>query len=145
MSADSLSVNDLSKALKKLGKRASPLDIATIQAEAHQIKQAEAHQIRQAEAQKVRQAERLSEGGEGDGLIDELVNDYSQAEAEPQNAAPQGNGNMYIVGRGQVEKGRLAALFLENRPRKLFLLFRPLLLFFECLFRIEIYIQVRAK
>ena len=102
MSADSLSVNDLSKALKKLGKRASPLDIATIQAEAHQIKQAEVQKVRQAEAQKVRQAEvrqeRLSEGGEGDGLIDELVNDYSQVEAEPQNAAPQGNGNMYIIG-----------------------------------------------
>ena len=93
MSADSLSVNDLSKALKKLGKRASPLDIATIQAEAHQIKQAEAQKVRQAEARQ----ERLSEGDEGDGLIDELVNDYSQVEAEPQNAAPQGNGNMYIV------------------------------------------------
>ena len=44
-------------------------------------------------------------------------------------------------GRGQVEKGRFAALFLENRPRKnlLFLLFRPLLLFFEGLFWVEIY------
>ena len=45
--------------------------------------------------------------------------------------------------RGQVEKGRFAALFLENRPRKnlLFLLFRPLLLFFELegLFRVKIY------
>ena len=46
-----------------------------------------------------------------------------------------------IQGRGQVEKGRFAALFLENRPRKnrLFLLFRPQLLFFEGLFRVEIY------
>ena len=44
-------------------------------------------------------------------------------------------------GRGQVEKGRFAALFLENRPRKnrLFLLFRRLLLFFEGHFRVEIY------
>ena len=44
-------------------------------------------------------------------------------------------------GRGQVEKGRFAAFFLENRPRKnrLFLLFRPLRLFFEGLFRVEIY------
>ena len=45
------------------------------------------------------------------------------------------------MGRGQVEKGQFAALFLKNRPRKnlLFLLFRPLLLFFEGLFRVEIY------
>ena len=36
---------------------------------------------------------------------------------------------------------RFAALFLENRLRKnrLFLLFRPLLLFFEGLFQVEIY------
>ena len=45
------------------------------------------------------------------------------------------------VGAGPSRKGRFAALFLENRPRKnlLFLLFRPLLLFFEGLFRVEIY------
>ena len=44
-------------------------------------------------------------------------------------------------GGGASRKGRFAALFLENRPRKnlLFLLFRPLLLFFEGLFRVEIY------
>ena len=43
-------------------------------------------------------------------------------------------------GAGPSRKGRFAALFLENRPRKnlLFLLFRPLLLFFEGLFRVEI-------
>ena len=45
------------------------------------------------------------------------------------------------AGAGPSRKGRFAALFLENRPRKnlLFLLFRPLLLFFEGLFRVEIY------
>ena len=45
------------------------------------------------------------------------------------------------MGAGPSRKGRFAALFLENRPRKnlLFLLFRPLLLFFEGLFRVEIY------
>ena len=45
------------------------------------------------------------------------------------------------IGAGPSRKGRFAALFLENRPRKnlLFLLFRPLLLFFEGLFRVEIY------
>ena len=43
-------------------------------------------------------------------------------------------------GAGPSRKGRFAALFLENRPRKnlLFLLFRPLLLFFEGLFGVEI-------
>ena len=47
----------------------------------------------------------------------------------------------YYRGAGPSRKGRFAALFLENRPRKnlLFLLFRPLLLFFEGLFRVEIY------
>ena len=45
------------------------------------------------------------------------------------------------TGAGPSRKGRFAALFLENRPRKnlLFLLFRPLLLFFEGLFQVEIY------
>ena len=49
--------------------------------------------------------------------------------------------NFHYVGAGPSRKGRFAALFLENRPRKnlLFLLFRPLLLFFEGLFRVEIY------
>ena len=47
----------------------------------------------------------------------------------------------YSTGAGPSRKGRFAALFLENRPRKnlLFLLFRPLLLFFKGLFRVEIY------
>ena len=46
----------------------------------------------------------------------------------------------YYHGAGPSRKSRFAALFLENRPRKnlLFLLFRPLLLFFEGLFRVEI-------
>ena len=57
-------------------------------------------------------------------------------EATPLRAPRQAN-----PGAGPSRKGRFAALFLENRPRKnlLFLLFRPLLLFFEGLFRVEIY------
>ena len=49
--------------------------------------------------------------------------------------------NSSQLGAGPSRKGRFAALFLENRPRKnlLFLLFRPLLSFFKGLFRVEIY------